>query len=101
MEDENDQIIIQIANMGEEYEGEAIEELYFRLLVKNAGTQIDRTITATRYGNGIRVTIETKNNCRGLFFTTINDEYEEEDMYTLVTCFLIFDVYNIHCIYNH
>ena len=43
--------------MGNEYEEQAIEELYFRLIVKQTGTQIDKIIRAVRYANGIRATL--------------------------------------------
>lgn len=45
--------------MGNEYEEQAIEELYFRLIVKQTGTQIDKIKRAVRYANGIRVTLGT------------------------------------------
>ena len=45
--------------MGNEYEEQAIEELYFRLIVKQTGMQIDKIKRAVRYANGIRVTLGT------------------------------------------
>ena len=79
MQGTNDQMILQIGNMGNEYEEQAIEELYFRLIVKQTGTQIDKIIRAVRYVNGIRVTIENADGCKALFVTTVHSGEEEED----------------------
>ena len=79
MQGTNDQMILQIGNMGNEYEEQAIEELYFRLIVKQTGTQIDKIIRAVRYANGIRVIIENADRCKALFFTTVHSGEEEEE----------------------
>ena len=68
MRKQDDQIIFHIGDMGSEYEGRAKEELYFRIIVKHVGTQRDRIIRAVRYAGGTQVTVETANDCKGLFF---------------------------------
>ena len=82
MRNKNDQIIVQVGDMGEEYEREAMEDLYFKILARKTEEQRvgnKQLLTVTRYGNGTRVTIDGGDDCRGMFFTSINDEYEEED----------------------
>ena len=44
---QDDQIIFHIGDMGSEYEGRAIEELYFRIIVKHMGTQRENNKSCT------------------------------------------------------
>ena len=77
MRKQDDQIIFHIGDMGSEYEGRAIEELYFRIIVKHVGTQRGRIIRAVRYAGGTRVTVETADDCKALFF--VLETLEEDD----------------------
>ena len=80
MKNDDNQMILQVGEMGEEYAREAMEEFYFDILCKKVEeTKNKQRLTITRYGNGIRVTIDDEDDCCAIFFTTINDEYEEED----------------------
>lgn len=76
---QDDQIIFHICDMGSEYERRAIEELYFRITVKHMGAHEGRIIRAVRYAGGTRMTIETANDCRGLFFMLEMAEEGEEN----------------------
>lgn len=72
----DDQMIFHIGEMGKEYKKRAIEDLYSHILIKQAGQQEDRLIQVTLYENGIRVTVETIDGCKGLFFMTEHEEVE-------------------------
>lgn len=81
MKDGTSQMIIQVGDMGEEYEREAMEDLYFNMLTKKVVEENENKhrLTMTRYGNGTRVVIDDEDDCRAIFFTSINDEYEEDE----------------------
>lgn len=82
MKNGTSQMIIQVGDMGEEYEREAMEGLYFDILTKKVveeETKNKQRLAITRYGNGTRVVIDDEGDCRAIFFTSINDEYEEDE----------------------
>ena len=81
MRKQDDQIIFSYRR----YEGGAVKELYFRIIVKHEGTQRDRIIRAVRYAGGTRVTIEMADDCKGLFFVleTLNKDIDKIYSFTV------------------